>query len=95
MITIEQQELFAIASPCIGVCQVNNKGYCKGCYRNRNERLYWHTFSNEQRGVLLQALAMRRTAVARKKAMLLDEQDEQLSLPLEAEPMQGNLFGDE
>ncbi len=63
----EQTELFHIDSPCIGVCEVNNKGYCKGCLRNRNERLYWHTFSESQRGVLLQAIALRRAALLRKK----------------------------
>ncbi|XXQ67476.1 DUF1289 domain-containing protein [Neisseriaceae bacterium B1] len=89
--TTEQKELFAIASPCIGVCQVNNKGYCKGCYRSRNERLYWHTFSDEQRGVLLQTLAARRAAVARKKTMLQQE-EEQLSLPFELIPVQDDLF---
>ncbi|MDO5059238.1 MAG: DUF1289 domain-containing protein, partial [Neisseria sp.] len=25
---MEQNDFFAIPSPCIGVCQVNNKGYC-------------------------------------------------------------------
>ena len=56
---MEQSELFHIESPCVGTCQVNNKGYCLGCLRSRNERLYWHTFSNEQRGLLIKTLAAR------------------------------------
>lgn len=77
----EQQELFAIASPCIGVCQVNNKGYCKGCLRDRNERLYWHTFSEAQRSLLLKALAARRQALLRKQERLgLQASEEQLDL---------------
>ena len=35
---MEQLEIFPLQSPCIGVCEVNNKGYCKGCLRNREER---------------------------------------------------------
>lgn len=27
---MEQLEIFPLQSPCIGVCEVNNKGYCKG-----------------------------------------------------------------
>ena len=36
---MEQLEFFSIPSPCIGVCQANSKGYCKGCLRSREERL--------------------------------------------------------
>ena len=43
---MEQLEFFEIPSPCIGVCQVNNKGYCKGCFRSRDERVYWHQVDN-------------------------------------------------
>ncbi|MDO4433489.1 MAG: DUF1289 domain-containing protein [Alysiella sp.] len=85
----EQQEMFAIASPCVGICQVNNKGYCIGCYRNRNERLYWHTFNDSQRGLLLTILAARRAAYERKKA-------EKGQLPeSEMGAIQGDLFADE
>ena len=37
---MEQPDFFAIPSPCIGVCRANNKGYCIGCLRSREERLY-------------------------------------------------------
>lgn len=77
---IEQQELFNIANPCVGVCQVNNKGYCKGCYRNRNERLYWHTLSNEQRGIILQTLITRRAAVMRKKNIVSHDGDDLIAV---------------
>lgn len=85
----EQHELFHIDSPCVGVCQVNNKGYCLGCLRSRNERLYWHTFSNEQRGLLLKTLAARKAALLRKKRSLQDADFEDLATPL---PEQGDLF---
>ncbi|WP_088329942.1 DUF1289 domain-containing protein [Lacimicrobium sp. SS2-24] len=39
---MQQLEFFDIPSPCIGVCQSGKTGYCLGCYRSRDERLYWH-----------------------------------------------------
>ncbi|MBQ9601237.1 MAG: DUF1289 domain-containing protein [Neisseriaceae bacterium] len=86
---MEQSELFHIESPCVGVCQVNNKGYCLGCLRSRNERLYWHTFSNEQRGLLIKTLAARKAAILRKKLSL---QEADLAILDDVVPEQGSLF---
>lgn len=36
-----QLELFDVPSPCVGVCQLDVKGYCLGCLRNRQERQAW------------------------------------------------------
>jgi predicted Fe-S protein YdhL (DUF1289 family) len=38
---MQQLEFFAIPSPCIGVCESGPRGYCKGCFRSREERLHW------------------------------------------------------
>lgn len=38
---MEQLEFFPINSPCIGVCEINHKGFCKGCFRSREERFNW------------------------------------------------------
>ena len=46
---MDQLEFFEIPSPCIGVCEANSKGFCKGCFRSREERLYWLEFSTEQK----------------------------------------------
>lgn len=67
--TMEQLEFFAIPSPCIGVCEVNNKGYCKGCLRNRNERLYWQSMSDVQKRVVMRLLADRRRKIAARAWM--------------------------
>ena len=45
---MEQPDFFPIPSPCIGVCEANAKGYCKGCLRSREERLYWHQMTDSQ-----------------------------------------------
>ncbi|MDO6496641.1 DUF1289 domain-containing protein [Photobacterium sanguinicancri] len=50
---VEQLEFFSIPSPCIGVCQMNERGYCRGCMRNRNERFNWQSMdASEQRNTL-------------------------------------------
>ncbi|MGO2010809.1 MAG: DUF1289 domain-containing protein [Pseudoalteromonas sp.] len=46
---MQQIEIFDIPSPCKGICQVNNRGYCKGCYRSRDERFGWNNFSNTEK----------------------------------------------
>lgn len=38
---MEQLEIFVVASPCVGVCHADEKGYCKGCMRKRTERFNW------------------------------------------------------
>ncbi|MBE0365387.1 hypothetical protein PULV_a2170 [Pseudoalteromonas ulvae UL12] len=43
---MQQIEIFEIPSPCIGVCQTNNRGYCLGCFRSRDERFNWQTMSD-------------------------------------------------
>lgn len=64
---MEQLEFFAIPSPCIGICEVNNKGYCKGCLRNRNERLYWQSMSDIQKRVVMRLLSERRRKIAARR----------------------------
>lgn len=46
---MEQLEFFEIPSPCIGICQTDARGYCKGCLRNRDERFNWLNFSDAQK----------------------------------------------
>lgn len=47
--TMEQLAFFEIPSPCIGVCQTDARGYCNGCFRSRDERFNWLTFSDAQK----------------------------------------------
>ncbi|MCG9596876.1 DUF1289 domain-containing protein [Vibrio sp. Isolate25] len=50
---MEQLEFFAVPSPCVGVCTVDEKGYCKGCMRKRDERFNWLNFTpDEQRHII-------------------------------------------
>lgn len=45
---MEQLEFFTVPSPCVGVCTVDEKGYCQGCMRKRDERFNWLTLSPAQ-----------------------------------------------
>lgn len=45
---MEQLEFFTVPSPCVGVCSTDEKGYCKGCMRRREERFQWLSFTPAQ-----------------------------------------------
>ncbi|MCV2883469.1 DUF1289 domain-containing protein [Aestuariibacter sp. AA17] len=69
---MNQLEFFDIPSPCIGVCESGPKGYCIGCYRSREERLYWHQLNDDTKRIVIQACHRRRKraeAATRKKAV--------------------------
>lgn len=36
-------------SPCIGICQLDDAGYCLGCLRSTREIGAWSTLTDEQR----------------------------------------------
>lgn len=74
---MSQLEFFDIPSPCIGVCESNNRGYCKGCLRSRDERLYWLQFSPAQKREVIRLCQQRRQRVlrAREEALRASEQD--------------------
>lgn len=57
---MEQLEFFTIPSPCIGVCESNPKGFCKGCFRSRQERLYWLHFTDAQKRQVLSLCRLRK-----------------------------------
>lgn len=84
---MEQLEFFEIPSPCIGVCQVNNKGYCKGCFRSRDERVYWHQVDNAVKQQILNACKQR------KKRVMYRKNQAQQTKPQESN--QSSLFDDD
>ena len=64
---MEQPDFFAIPSPCIGVCRANNKGYCVGCLRSREERHNWLKMTDGERHQTMRLLALRRKKVEQAK----------------------------
>lgn len=76
---MDQLELFALPSPCVGVCEANNKGYCKGCLRSRDERLHWLRLSNLQKHRVIHLCYLRREKL--KQLSLQRQKNTLLSLP--------------
>ena len=64
---MEQIELFAIESPCRGVCENSKKGFCKGCLRSREERFHWFSLSNEERHHVLDLCKQRRARLLKAR----------------------------
>lgn len=56
---MEQLEFFKIPNPCISVCESNHRGYCKGCWRSRQERQQWFTYDNAQKKEVLRLCVQR------------------------------------
>lgn len=75
---IDQGELFVIPNPCRGICTVNNRGYCKGCLRNRNERFYWHEFSPFHQQLIINACEKRRLKILAAKNAQPEELSEEI-----------------
>lgn len=84
---MQQLEFFEIPSPCIGVCEANNKGYCKGCFRSREERLYWLKFSEADKRQVVRLCLQRKARLLKAKEAAL-----QAGLPIDDEPEQVDMF---
>nr|WP_284322901.1 DUF1289 domain-containing protein [Dyella acidisoli] len=39
----------AILSPCIGICRLDARGFCEGCYRTGDEIARWRSMSETER----------------------------------------------
>ncbi|WP_206483704.1 DUF1289 domain-containing protein [Thalassotalea sp. G2M2-11] len=55
-----QLEFFDVPSPCIGICQSDEKGYCKGCYRTREERQNWINLASDDKQKVIKRCIQRR-----------------------------------
>tara|TARA_Y100000034_G_scaffold88525_1_gene106285 strand:- start:1662 stop:1907 length:246 start_codon:yes stop_codon:yes gene_type:complete len=71
---MQQIEIFEIPSPCKGICQVNNRGYCKGCYRSRDERFYWNKFTNAEKRKVISLCQQRYKRYLQKKQQAESQQ---------------------
>ena len=78
---IDQGELFDIPSPCRRICEVNNRGYCKGCFRSREERLNWLKYSDFQRQLIVNLCEKRRQKVLASKLPQPEENEDFLPTP--------------
>lgn len=55
-----QLEFFDIPSPCIGMCESDDKGHCLGCMRSRDERQNWKDFSSNEKQKIIKRCVQRK-----------------------------------
>ncbi|KPD02444.1 DUF1289 domain-containing protein [Moellerella wisconsensis] len=76
----EQLEFFELQSPCRGICQTNEQGYCRGCYRTRDERFNWINYSDSQKRNLLRLCRQRFIRFTRQQIVEQNNDTQQQSL---------------
>lgn len=74
---MDQIEFFAIQSPCSRVCETDKQGYCIKCFRSREERFNWLTFSDSQKQQILRLCKQRSL---RRRYQLAQQQRQQQQL---------------
>lgn len=76
----EQLEFFPVPSPCRGICESDERGYCRGCLRSRDERFNWMKFSDVQKREVLRLCRLRWQKQQRAAKPAGPEEPEQPSL---------------
>ncbi|MDR0219500.1 MAG: DUF1289 domain-containing protein [Enterobacteriaceae bacterium] len=76
----EQLEFFVIPNPCKGICESDSRGFCRGCYRSREERFTWMKLSDGQKREVLRLCHDRYLRSIKKKEYNDGKQSKQLGL---------------
>ncbi|MDO7085431.1 DUF1289 domain-containing protein [Pseudocolwellia sp. AS88] len=62
-----QLEFFDVPSPCIGICQSNDKGQCLGCFRTRAERQTWTSIDSDEKQKIIKRAIQRKKRIEKKE----------------------------
>ena len=87
-----QLEFFDVPSPCVGVCQSDEKGCCLGCMRTRDERKAWTTLDNDNEQKVIKRCIQRKKRQEKKKlnkaaeAIAVQEEQHQAEQPSLLDP---------
>ena len=81
---MEQLEFFNVPSPCVRVCTVDERGYCQGCMRNRQERFDWLNMTPAQQLHVIKLCRQR----YRRKMMNQNKKEQPLSQMDDQSPQQ-------
>ncbi|MFY9996978.1 MAG: DUF1289 domain-containing protein [Leclercia sp.] len=76
----EQLEFFPVQSPCRGICQSDERGFCRGCMRSREERFNWQAMSDPQKQEILRLCRQRLLRKMRANKATETEEPQQPSL---------------
>lgn len=63
-----QLEFFDVPSPCVSICQADEKGYCLGCLRTRAERQTWKALSNDDKQKVIKRCRQRKKRKTKQTA---------------------------
>ncbi|GAA6206336.1 DUF1289 domain-containing protein [Thalassotalea sp. SU-HH00458] len=55
-----QLEFFDVPSPCVGICQSDDKGQCLGCFRTREERQNWINLASTEKQKVIKRCIQRK-----------------------------------
>ena len=84
-----QLEFFDVPSPCVSICESDEKGLCRGCMRSRDERQEWINFTNDEKQKVIRRCLQRKK---RKLNQLKAKPVEQVVEPLLEEDRQPSLL---
>jgi len=88
-----QLDFFDVPSPCVGVCQSDEKGHCLGCMRSRDERQNWQDFDNDKKQKVIKLCLNRKKRKENKtKTQAIDNNSEQ-TLDSRQTELQPSLLG--
>lgn len=76
----QQLEFFDIPSPCRGICQADERGFCRGCLRSREERFGWTQMNDAQKRDVLRLCRQRYLRLQRAQKQPDEKPPEQPSL---------------
>lgn len=69
-----QLDFFDVPSPCVGICQSDEKGYCLGCMRTREERQSWGEYDNDDKQkVIKRCIQRRKRKLGKQKAKVVEQ----------------------
>ncbi|QOL26855.1 DUF1289 domain-containing protein [Thalassotalea sp. LPB0316] len=83
-----QLDFFDVPSPCVGICQSDEKGYCLGCMRTREERQSWINFNNDEKQKVIKRCQQRIKRKNGKPIKVKQEEVEQIKQPSLFDPVE-------
>ena len=64
----------SVKTPCIGVCStVFGDDVCRGCKRFQHEVIQWNSYSDSEKGSVLNRLEILKTQIMQSKVLISDE----------------------
>ena len=84
-----QLEFFEVPSPCVSICESDEKGHCRGCMRSRAERQEWINFTNDEKQKVIKRCLQRKK---RKLNQQKSKQAEPIVEPLRQADLQPSLL---